>query len=410
MTALRHDGAEIAVLESTPEVPSTDNAEPQLPSDIDVAYVSNCFPGLDGVTFLDHAAASPLPRPSIDALVAMAERLGSSNPPSALDYADQLRVEVAQLINGEPSGVALTRSTAHGIALLAGGLDFAPGDNVVVVEGDYPTAIYPWLARQQRDSLEVRFVRPGDGPVTPQLVLAETDERTRVVCLAEVMFVTGYRIDVATIGADCRERGILFCVDGMQSVGAFEMDVVASNIDVLSSGAVKWLLGPNGVSFCWMRNDLIPQLPPLIPGALTVANPMDFTNIDPVWAHDAHRFEETWLPLPEMAALETSIQMAKRIGLETIARQVRENVTTLAASLVEMGANLRGPWPRVDQELSGIVSFSHKGASGDHIGSELNRARVRFSRRGENIRLSPHYYNTPDDLDRALQAIATAVR
>jgi len=380
-----------------------------LPDQIDAAYVAGCFPGMQGVTFLDHAAASPLPRPSIDALVAMAERLGSTDSPDALAQADHLRIEIGKLINAEPSGVALTRSTAHGISILANGLHFASGDNVVVVEGDYPTAIYPWMARQQRDGLEVRFVRPGDAAVTPALVMAETDERTRVVCLAEVMFVTGYRLDLASIGAACRDRGILFCVDAMQSVGAFDIDVVASHIDVLSSGGVKWLLGPNGVSFCWMRHDLIQRLPPLIPGALTVANRMDFTNIDPVWAEDAHRFEETWLPSPVMAALETSIQMARHVGLEEIGRLVRANGRHLAGSLAEMGAKLHGPWPRSDGEMSGIVSFSHDRATAEHIAHHLTEDQVRFSRRGNSIRLSPHYYNSVHDLECALQAVETAI-
>ena len=230
-----------------------------------------------------------------------------------------------------------------------------------------------------------------------------------IPCLAEVMFVTGYRIDLTTIGAECRKRGILFCVEGMQSIGAFEIDVAASNIDLLSSGGVKWLLGPNGVSFCWMRSDLVQQLPPLIPGALTVRNRMDFTNLDPVWAHNAHRFEETWLPAPEMAALNTSINIAKRVGLTTIAQRVQTNATTLATTLLDMGAELRGPWPRADHELSGIISFTHSGATAEQIGRELTRAQVRFSHRGENIRLSPHYYNTSEDLDRALEAIQTAL-
>lgn len=380
-----------------------------LPIHVDVEYVRDSFPGLRGATFLDHAAASPLPRPSIDALVAAAEQLGNPGQVDSLEYADRLRVEIAQLIKGDPAGVAITRSVAHGIALLSNGLDIQPGDNVVVVDGDYPATRYPWMAQQQRAGLEVRLVRTGNTAVTPDLILDMTDEQTRVVCLAEVMFITGYRIDLTTIGAECRKRGILFCVDGMQSIGAFDIDVVASNVDLLSSGGVKWLLGPSGVSFCWMRNDLVRQLPPLIPGALTVKDRMDFTNINPVWAHDAHRFEETWLAAPEMVALETSIKIAQRVGLTTIEPLVRQNVKTLASKLVNMGAELQGPWPRSDQELSGIVSFVHHGATAQQIGAELTRAHVRFSQRGNSIRLSPHYYNTRDDLDRALEAIQKAI-
>jgi cysteine desulfurase/selenocysteine lyase len=389
-------------------IPQWNDLSP-LPTDIDTAFVRSSFPDLGEVTFLDHAAASPLPRPSVDAMIATAERLGSSNPPNALDYADQLRVEIAEMVNGDPESVALTRSTAHGITILSNGLDFSPGDNVVVVEDDYPAARYPWMARRG-DGLEVRLVRPGNGPVTPELVLDMTDARTRVVCLADVMFITGYRIDIASIGAECRRRGILFCVDGMQSVGAFKIDVIASNIDLLSSGTVKWLMGPNGVSFCWMRPDLVQQLPPLIPGALSVENRMDFTNVEPVWAHDAHRFEETWLPPPEMAALSTSIRIAQGVGLTAIAQGVRKNARALVEGLVELGADLRGPWPRSDSELSGIVSFSHRATTTEQIGAELTKAQVRFSHRADSIRLSPHYYNTPDDLDRALEAVESALR
>jgi len=389
--------------------PDLDGSGSSGTSRVDAAFVRSSFPGLGDTTFLDHAAASPLPQFSIDALVDMGRRLGTADSPNALDYADALRIDIARLINGDPSGVALTRSTAHGIALLSNGLDLAPTDNVIVAEGDYPTAIYPWMARQQRTGLDVRFVRPGNGPVAIDDILEMIDKHTRVVCLAEVMFVSGYRVDIAALGAECRERGIIFCVDAMQSIGAFDIDVRSSNVDVLTSGAVKWLLGPNGVSFCWMRSDLVQQLPPLIPGALTVRNRMDFTTIDPVWAPDAHRFEETWLPLPEMAALRTSISVAREVGFAAIEKGVRANARTLADALVGLGAELRGPWPRADHELSGIVSFSHPNTSADVLAAALARARVKFSRRGDSIRLSPHYYNTSEDLDHAIRAISAAV-
>ena len=384
------------------------NAWTSLPGEIDADFVRASFPGMADITFLDHAAASPLPRPSIDAMILTAEGLGSSDSPNALDIADQLRIEIGELINADHTGVALTRSTAHGITILSNGLDFVPGDNVVVVEGDYPSARYPWMARRD-DGLEVRLVRPGEGPVTPELVLDMTDSRTRVVCLAEVMFISGYRVDIATIGAECRRRGILFCVDGMQSIGAFELDVVASNIDFLASGTVKWLMGPNGISFCWMRSDLLDELPPLIPGALTVQNRMDFTAIEPVWATDAHRFEETWLPPPEMAALSTSIRIANEVGSSTIAQGVRTNCSALVDGLLDMGVDLYGSWPRTDAETSGIVSFSHPSVSAEQIGNELRQASVRFSPRANTVRLSPHYYNTREDLQRALNAVDRAI-
>ena len=208
----------------------------------------------------------------------------------------------------------------------------------------------------------MRFVKPHGQAITPEKVLELVDSNTKVVCLSGVMFVSGYRLDLATIGAECRRLGVLFCVDGMQSVGAFEVDTQANHIDLLSSGTVKWLLGPGGISFCSIRPDLIEQLPPLIPGALTVKNPLNFTTYDPTWAPDAHRFEETWLPVAEMAALEVSLAIAMKVGASEIESRIIEHGRSLAEALLGLGAELCGPWPRSESEQSSIVSFKHPSA------------------------------------------------
>ncbi|MFZ0214369.1 MAG: aminotransferase class V-fold PLP-dependent enzyme, partial [Candidatus Dormiibacterota bacterium] len=180
------------------------------------------FPRLGSVAFLNHAAASPIPDPVRQAMTEATDRLASADRPDALAMADALREKIAALVNCEPGGVAMTRSTAHGMSLIAGGLRWRPGDNVVVAEGDYPATVYPWMSLRER-GVELRMARHSDAAA----ILALADAHTRVVCVNHVQFTSGHRLDVEQLGRECRGRGVLLCVDVMQSLGAVTVDVRA---------------------------------------------------------------------------------------------------------------------------------------------------------------------------------------
>ena len=363
------------------------------------------FPRLGDVAFLNHAAVAPIPEPVRQAMVEATNRMASAEPPDALALADRLRGKVAALVNGDPAGVALTRSTAHGLSLIAHGLNWRPHDNVVVADGDYPAAIYPWLALRQR-GVEVRLAAGVEADGGAGAVLAQVDDRTRVVCVSHVRFTSGYRVDVAELGAECRRRGVLFCVDVMQSLGAVEVDARAMSADVVASGGQKWLLGPGATAFCFIRPDLIPDLTPMVAGALSVSDPFDFTSYRDRWAPDAHRFEETWLSPPSLAGLEAAVDLATSLGIPRIERSVLQRTHALAEALLAAGMRLSMSWPLPPERTSAIVSFEHPRVPSPAVLEALRSARVVASQRGRYVRLSPHYHNTDSDLARALDVVA----
>jgi selenocysteine lyase/cysteine desulfurase len=259
----------------------------------------------------------------------------------------------------------------------------------------------------ERHGVQTRFVDAVEGRVTPDRVLAAVDEHTRVVAVSHVQYQSGVRLDVAELGAGCRAAGALLCVDAMQSVGAIPIDVEAMQIDVLASGAWKWILGPAGIAFCYIRPSLLRTLPPLIPGALTVEHRLDFARREPRWADDAHRFEETWISLPDLAGFDAALDLAFAVGIERIERRLRTRMRRLAEGLVERGARLVGPWPRDEDEGSGIVSFSGARPAAELLVEALDAADVLASQRGDFVRLSPHYYTPDRELDRALDVVGS---
>jgi cysteine desulfurase/selenocysteine lyase len=365
--------------------------------------VRELFPRFGTTAFLNHAAVARASEPVREAIVAMADRMATPGYADALALADTVRANVARLIGASSEAVAITRSTSHGISILANGLAWAPGDNVVCVAGDYPSNVYPWMALE-RHGVQTRFVDAGEGRATPDRILAAVDEHTRVVAVSHVQFQTGMRLDVAALGAGCRAAGALLCVDAMQSVGAIPIDVEAMQIDVLASGAWKWILGPAGIAFCYIRPSLLRALPPLIPGALTVEHRLDFARREPRWADDAHRFEETWISLPDLAGFNAALELALAVGVERIERRLRTRMQRLVEGLVERGARLVGPWPRGEDEGSGIVSFAGARPAAEVL-EALAAADVLASQRGDFVRLSPHYYTPDRELDRALDAV-----
>lgn len=362
------------------------------------------FPSLGEVAYLDHAAVSPLPEPVQRAMHEAVDGMGGVGRPDALALADEVRHKVGAFINADPAGVAITRSTAHGISLIAGGLRWRPGENVVVAGGDYPATVYPWM-RAAGQGVEVRVVPQAEVLGGPDALARQVDARTRAVCVNHVQFGSGRRLDVAAIGAVCRERGVLLCVDVMQSVGAVAVDVEEMGADIVASGGHKWLLGPGATAFCYVRPDLIQDLPPLIAGALSVVDPFDFENYRPTWAPDAHRFEETWLSPPDLAGLGAALDLAATVGPDRIEREVLRRTSVISDRLSAAGMRLAAPWPRPRAQTAGIVSFEHPRAPAADVVEALRAAGVVTSRRGSFVRLSPHYHNPETDVTRALDVI-----
>ena len=374
---------------------------------MDPIEARHLFPLATRYIHMNHAGVSPTSERARAAIEHVVET--SMNLPYrdhwAQDEADRVRELVARLINASGDSIALTRSTAHGISLLAQGLDWKAGDNVVGALGEYPANVYPWKALEAR-GVRFRQAKPIEGRISPDSVLAMVDARTRVVALSHVEFWNGFRLDIEAIGDECRRRGIVFAVDVMQSVGALQVDVARMHIDFCAAGAGKWLMGPPGIGFCFFAPELLERTRPVIVGVGSVAGYDRYFEYDLTFRPSARRFEESVVSLLDTAAFGAALELLLEVGVETIEARVLGLAARLAEGLARNGCEIVEPWPRAQNESSGIVSFRKPGISAAAALRDLSAARVIARTHKDFVRLSPHFYNTDEEVDRVLEVMS----
>ena len=365
------------------------------------------FPITDHHIHMNHAGVAPMSVRVAAAIERVTE--ASLNRPYrdhwAQEEADRARTLVGRLINAPADSIALTRSTGHGVSLLARGLDWKPGDSVVGAVGEYPANVYPWMALCEQ-GVDYRQARPVEGRVTAGSIFGLVDESTRLVALSHVEFWNGYRVDLQAIGDECRRRGIIFAVDVMQSAGALRVDLERMPIDFCAAGAGKWLMGPPGIGFCCFSLPLLERIRPVVVGANTVARSERYFDYDFTVASTARRFEESVVSLLDTAALGAALELLLDVGVEEIERRVLALAHRLAEGLVERGCEVVEPWPRAAAERSGIVSFRKPGAGPQSVLRDLAAAHVIARIHADFVRLSPHFYNTEEEVDRVLEVVA----
>lgn len=364
------------------------------------------FPITRDKIYLHHAGVSPFSdrvRAAVEAVAAQNNLHGPDYEAYQEDVAET-RTVLAQLMGGRPEEIAFTRSTSHGLSLLAFGLDWEPGDNIVGARWEYPANLYPWLALANR-GVELRLVEPADGRVTPEAVFDLCDERTRLVALSWVQFWNGFRADVAAIGAECRRRGILFSVDVIQGLGALRFD--AACCDFAAAGSGKWLMGVPGVGVAWCRSELLERLRPITAGTHSMERGTEFFDPRLEWKSSAERFEES-VPASSLnvAALRAAAGLLLEVGPEVIEERVLGLTRRLGEGLEELGYNLIEPWPREPAESSGIVSFNQPGTPCQEQLRHLTAAGVVCRTHRDFVRLAPHFYNTEAEIDRVLEILS----
>src|SRR2546430_8366769 len=270
---------------------------------MDPIAARDLFPLTRRFIFMNHAGVSPMSDRSRAALASLIEEQATKPHLSGTgqEMADRLRCAIGNLVGAEPDTIGITRGTAHGTSLLAQGLDWREGDNVVGALREHPATIFPWMALRDR-GVELRLAALDHGRITPESVLSLVDDRTRVVALSHVQFWNGYRIDLERIGTELDKRAVVFAVDGIQSVGALKLDLSSMPVDYLSAGACAWQLGPQGIGFCYCRPELVSRLRPVLVGCGSVQNPTEY--FDPAFelCDSARRFEESRPSLLDMAA------------------------------------------------------------------------------------------------------------
>jgi selenocysteine lyase/cysteine desulfurase len=369
------------------------------------------FPVVRDKIFLAHAAVTALPSCASAAITRFATEgsLQQQEAPGLWKMVEQCRRSAARLIGADPSEIALLGPTALGLNLVALGLDWQPGDEVIGYFEDYPANVYPWLRLRDR-GVVVKHLHPAaPGALDWPLIEASLTPRTRLVALASAHFVSGYRIDLETIGRELRARGILFCLDGIQTLGAFP--VRAEWIDFLSADAHKWMLGPVGAGIFYVKKELFDRCRPALVGSWNVVSP-DFIAQDRFEYYDgARRYEPGTLNLPGIAGMLASLELIQEVGIKTISKRI----LSLRAFIVEEAGRkgyrpFPGPEAGRPDHAAGILSLIHPDRSMPEVFRHLAAKNIVVSQRKtragtEVIRVAPHFYNTEKELETFFEAL-----
>jgi cysteine desulfurase/selenocysteine lyase len=364
------------------------------------------FPVTEEYAYLNHASIAPYSVPvarAMDDFITRRHRRGWLDAPKWKDRLDKVRGLIAQLIAAAPEEITFTTNTSHGLNIVASSIGWQEGDNLIGAETEFPANVYPWL-NLQRLGVEVRLAPARDNRILVEDIAALMDERTRLVALSFVEFATGFRNDLRAIGQLCRERGIYFCVDGIQGLGALDLNVTQSSIDFLAAGSPKWLMGPIGAGFLYCRRALIEKLIPIRVGWWGVVDYDDFFRYDSPLRDDARRFEEGSPNFLGLHGLGASLELLLEVGIPRIEERVLGLTDYLIAGLQERGYHIPTPIAS-PQERSGIVCFNHPHHALDDLEQRLSKANVILSKRGQVIRVSPHFYNDETDIDQLLNAL-----
>jgi cysteine desulfurase / selenocysteine lyase len=370
---------------------------------------SHEFPVVRNKIFLAHGGDCPMPRRVADAVARYAEQSSAADQEAVVypGILDRGRKLVSQLLNCQPEEVAFVGPTSLALSFVASGLKFRKSDNILIYFDDYPSNVYPWMALAEQ-GVQVRLMNTrGLGVIRPMDVLGQVDENTRLVALASCHFISGYRLDIEAIGRALRERNILFCLDAIQTVGAFPTSV--EYVDFLAADAHKWLLGPCGAGLMYVRRELQEALNPPIYGWNNVRCP-DFVAQEQLqWRTGAHKYEAGTYNLLGLVGLLAAIELLLEVGVEKISNELLRKRAWVATALQAKGCSvLNADAPPAS--VGGILSFLRPGIDLAALHTKLLQANIvtslRTDRGGQKyIRLSPHFYNTDAELHRVLELI-----
>jgi cysteine desulfurase/selenocysteine lyase len=361
------------------------------------------FPVTRGYVYMNHAGMGPLPRRAAERMQALADLVSRTGDRHWLDRnreGERVRGLAARLLGARQAHeTAFVENTSGGLSLIAEGLDWKAGDNVVGTALDFPSNVYPWMHLADR-GVTLRQVPERDGRIDPDELLATLDERTRVLALSWVQYASGFRSGLAHVGAACRERGVLFVVDVIQGLGAMPIDVERDCVDVAVGAVHKWLLGPEGIALLYVSDRVLDRIRPLRSGWRSVRNPFGWTDFDLTFAEGARRFESGTMNFYGITGLGGSLEIFLEIGATDLERRILALTERAAVGLADLGFQVISS--RRPGEASGIVTATHPRHAADDLVKRLAERNVMVAARAGRFRVAPHFYNTDEDVDRML--------
>lgn len=365
------------------------------------------FPITQRAVYLNHAAVSPPPTPTIQAVEAQLRDVhenGSVNFLSWLDMKERARGLLAGLLGARPEQVAFVRNTSDALSTVANGLTWKPGDNIVTFRREFPSNIYPWLRLRNAFGVEVRMCEEREGRIDFQELEGLVDQKTRIIAISHVQFASGFRTDLERLGRIARQYDALMVVDVIQSLGVIPIDVGAELVDVAAGAGHKWLLSPEGVGYLYLSDRARERIQPTLVGWVSVPNPEDHSNFEQGWNKGALAWETGTGPAALIHGFKASLDLLHEYGPARIAAYLEELTDHLCERLRTKPYQIVSS--REAGEKSQIVCIRHTGSiSAMALYARLKQQNIITAPRGDRLRIAPHLYNTPDEIDQLVAAL-----
>lgn len=367
------------------------------------------FPITRQFIYLNHAAVSAPPTPTVQAIKAQLDDVsqhGSVNFRQWVATKERARQLAADILGARPEQLAFMRNTSDALATVANGLRWRAGENVVTFRNEFPANIYPWLRLRQAYGVEVRFCEERNGRVDHDELINLIDEHTRVVAISQVQYASGFRANLARLGRAARAVDALLVVDVIQAMGAIPINVEADLIDVAAGACHKWLLTPEGIGVIYLSDRARERIEPTLVGWISVPNPEDYQNHEQGWNRGALAWETGTGPAALFYGLNASLTLLTETGIDRIASYLEELTDYLCEKLDQNQFQIVSS--RNSEEKSQIVCIRHReGISPMSLYAQLKQRNIITAPRGDRLRIAPHFYNTPDEIDELARALSS---
>lgn len=366
---------------------------------MNINQVRELFPHITaGKIYFNHASTGPFSKPVLDAVndyLLQRSETNIDNYEELMKKTAEVKVYLARMLNCEFDRLTFIDNTSNGMNILAQGIKWKNGDSILLNDIEFPANVYPFL-NLEKEGVIIEFVKSQNGIVSAEDIINSIKPSTKLISISFVQFLSGYKSELKKIGEVCREKGIIFSVDAIQGLGAFTLDVIDCNIDFISCGTAKWLLGMQGLAFIYMSEMLQETLQHKFVGWISVENEWNHLDYKLKFRQNADAFRSGTVNALGIFSLLPSLKLFYNFGYKNVENRILENSFHLMQKLSALGIN-----PILKdcnkKNISGIVSFTHPNAL--MIVEELQKIKIFCSVREGMVRLSPHFYNTKEDID-----------
>jgi cysteine desulfurase/selenocysteine lyase len=372
--------------------------------------IRSLFPVTEKYIYMNHAAVSPLSTRVRDTMAGIIDdvmRHGTANYDDWYRTYELARSAAARLVNARAHEIAFMPNTSAAISAVANGLDLRPGDNVVTCDVEFPANVYPWTRLHEERGVTMKLAPEREGRIDPDELLSLIDDRTRVLTISWVQFASGFRSGLARIGKACRERGVFFMVDAIQGLGALKLDVDRNYVDAFAADAHKYLLGTEGAALLFVSDRVIDQVKPTTVGWTSVRNYDQFSHAALDYKLDyregALRFECGSLNTVGVYGLRAALDLFLEVGPDKIEQYLLSLSDYLADRLSGKGYEVVGS--RNPGETSAIVTCKHPRHAPGDLFRVLRSQNIITAPRMNRLRISPHFYNTREEVDALIEAL-----